>query len=166
MHALANFRAGTLLLLIAGLAPAQPPAAAAPTATGLDRLNWLAGCWSGKNGKFEFREHWMRAAAGVMLGMGRTVVDGRLASFESMRITLDESGTPVFTPKPSGKPEASFRMTRQDDDSIVFENLEKDFPQRVLYRLDPQGALQARIEGVANGTERGIDFPMQRAACN
>lgn len=101
-----------------------------------------------------------------MLGMGRTLMDGKLASFESMRIALDESGRPVFTPKPSGKPEASFRMIRQGEGSIVFENPEKDFPQRVLYRLDPQGALQARIEGVANGTERGIDFPMQRAACD
>lgn len=166
MPALANFCAGMLLLLIAGSAPAQAQAAAAPTATGLDRLNWLAGCWSGSNGKFEFREHWMRAGGGVMLGMGRTLVNGRLASFESMRITLDASSTPVFTAKPSGKPEASFRMIRRHDDSVVFENLEKDFPQRVLYRLDPQGDLHARIEGVANGTERGIDFPMRRAACD
>ena len=54
------------------------PAAASADAASLDGLNWLAGCWFGRNGKFEFREHWMRAAGGVMLGMGRTLMDGKL----------------------------------------------------------------------------------------
>ena len=158
-----------LAALLAGIlaAPAVSQTAGdGNAASALTQLNWLAGCWSGRNGKFEFREHWMRAEAGLMLGMGRTLMDGKLASYESMRITLDASGTPVFTPKPSGKPEANFRASRQDANAVVFENPDKDFPQRVLYRLSPEGNLMARIEGTSNGRDRGVDFPMQRATCD
>ncbi len=148
-----------------GFVPRPAPPAATDAASSLNNLAWMAGCWAGKNGRFEFREHWMRPAGGVMLGMGRTLMDGKLSSTEAMRITLDEAGTPLFTPKPSGKPEATFKAIRFDAGSIVFENPEKDFPQRVLYRLGADGSLQARIEGQTNGRERGIDFPMQRASC-
>ena len=37
-----------------------------------------------------------------------------------------------------------------DEDSVVFENLGHDFPQRIVYRRDVD-RLTARIEGEADG---------------
>ncbi len=144
---------------------ARPVRAGAAPESPLTALTWLAGCWFGRSGKMEFREHWMRPAGGMMMGMGRTTADGKVASFEAMRIELDATGTPVFVAKPSGQPEASFKMLKSDADGIVFENPAHDFPQRVRYQLKNDGSLFARIEGTKDGKTRGIDFPMRRASC-
>jgi hypothetical protein len=36
----------------------------------------------------------------------------------------------------------------------------------VIYRLQPDGSLIARIEGTVKGQARGIDYPMRRAKCD
>jgi hypothetical protein len=71
----------------------------------------------------------------------------------------------VFFAKPSDKPEASFRSVKSDATSIVFENPEHDFPQRVKYQLKTDGTLDARIEGNLKGRDARIEFPMRRASC-
>jgi hypothetical protein len=40
------------------------------------------------------------------------------------------------------------------------------FPQRVLYRLQSEGRLHARIEGTVKGACKGVDFPMKRVSCD
>ena len=48
---------------------------------------------------------------------------------------------------------------------MIFESLEHDFPQRVIYRLTPDGRVAARIEGMIDGRPEAIDFPLQRTRC-
>jgi hypothetical protein len=48
---------------------------------------------------------------------------------------------------------------------VVFENPRHDFPQRVAYRLDPDGVLQARIEGQRGEETAVVQFPMRRVRC-
>jgi len=145
---------------------ARPERTAAATDAPLASLNWLAGCWFGSNGRTQFREQWMRAAGGVMLGMGHTTtMVGKMLSFEAMRIELDATGIPVFVAKPSDQTEASFKSVKYDATSIFFENPTHDFPQRIKYQLKADGTLDARIEGVLKGREARIEFPMRRASC-
>lgn len=68
--------------------------------------------------------------------------------------------------RPSGQPEASFKLVKAENKEIVFENLQHDFPQRIIYRLQPDGSLFARIEGTSRGKARGSDYRMKRAQCN
>lgn len=144
---------------------ARPSRPATANESPLNRLSWLAGCWTGKNGKMEFREHWMRPAGGMMMGMGRTLVDGKASQHEAMRIEIDASGTPIFIAKPSGQTEGTFKLAKSEGNQFTFENVSHDFPQRVIYQLKADGSLHARIEGTLNGKARGIDFPMRRANC-
>jgi hypothetical protein len=46
----------------------------------------------------------------------------------------------------------------------VFENLEHDFPQRIIYRRNQDGSLTARIEGDRGGRIVGMDFHFQPKA--
>jgi hypothetical protein len=48
------------------------------------------------------------------------------------------------------------------ENSIVFENLAHDFPQRVGYQLVGPDSLMAWIEGPRNGKMKRIEFPYQR----
>jgi hypothetical protein len=42
-------------------------------------------------------------------------------------------------------------LVKKTDSSVVFENLEHDYPQRIIYSLEPSGDLRARVEGIRGG---------------
>lgn len=127
-------------------------------------LSWMSGCWRQESPSRTVDEVWMAPAGGGMLGMSRTLSKGRIVEYEFLQIRA-EGGRLVYIAKPSGQPEASFTAKTIGTRDVVFENLSHDFPQRIIYRLQPDGSIAARIEGTANGTPRGIDFPMRRVAC-
>jgi hypothetical protein len=148
------------LLLLPGFARAQEKAFT------INDLAWLKGCWSlSRNGR-ETTEHWLKPAGGTMLGISRTVADGKTVEFEFTQIRQDANGVIVFIAKPSGQPEATFKMIKGNANEVIFENPQHDFPQRVIYRLQGDGSLLGRIEGVSKGKERAVDFPMMRVRCD
>ena len=134
------------------------------TGVRLDQLAWISGCWEGRGGNRISIEQWMKPAGGLMMGMSRTVVNDKVTEYEFLQIR--QQGADLFyVARPSGQSEASFKLIRGSSREAVFENPEHDFPQRIIYRLQPDGSLLARIEGKNNGSERGIDYPMTRATC-
>jgi len=130
----------------------------------IDRAAWLAGCWRRQTANRVVDEQWMAPAGGVMLGMGRTVIDGALREFEYVRIT-DVNGALVYHAEPSGQKPADFKAKSITDEELVFEDLAHDFPQRVRYRRVAADSMVARIEGTMNGKERSVDFPYTRVRC-
>ena len=134
--------------------------------TSVSDLAWLSGCWeSNRNGR-EINEQWMKPAGQTMLGMGRTVSKGKTVEYEFVQIREDGDGSIYYVAKPSGQSEASFKLIKYQNREATFENPEHDFPQRVIYRLEPDGSLFARVEGTSNGKARGFDYPMKRGQCN
>jgi len=57
-----------------------------------------------------------------------------------------------------------FLSTSLGERSVVFENLQHDFPQRIGYNRTRDGLL-AWIEGPDNGKTHRIEYPYRRAAC-
>lgn len=154
------------LLLCTGL---SSPAMAQAPAGGLERLGWLSGCWareSSARAEAGSGEQWMAPAGGSMLGVSRTIRGGRTVEHEFMQLRKAADGRLAYIAKPSGQAEASFPLLSQGETEAVFENLQHDFPRRIIYRLPPEGRLLARIEGLRGTALRGIDFPMRRVACD
>lgn len=153
---------------LAAQAPTGAPAAsavpAAPRALTLAPLQWLAGCWASEIDEPGSGEVWLPAAGGTMLGMARTLKGGRTVQFEFMQLRESATGL-VFVAHPSGQAGTRFAALEASETSAVFENPGHDFPQRVIYRLLPDGRLAARIEGLRNGELRAVDFPMRRGPC-
>ena len=137
----------------------------AADAAPLDQLSWLTGCWADSAGEPGTGEQWTTLAGGSMMGMGRTVKGGKLLTYEFMRIADGEDGKAMFHAQPAGKPPASFTAITLNATEVVFENLQHDFPQRVIYRYEAPSTLRASIEGMRNGALKRIEFPMVRAAC-
>lgn len=151
----------TIVLLLIGCA-----ASAQTEKRSVNDLSWLAGCWEANRNGREINEQWMKPSGGTMLGMGRTVADGKAREYEFLQIREEQDGAVYYVARPSGQPEASFKLVKSENKELVFENPQHDFPQRIIYRLQPDGSLFARIEGTANGKARGFDYPMKRASCN
>jgi hypothetical protein len=125
----------------------------------------MAGCWRQEAAGRTVDEVWMTPGGDAILGMSRTVANGRAVAHEFMQIRSGADGV-VFVARPSGQAEATFRLIRSGERELVFENPTHDFPQRVIYRLSSRDALVGRIEGSENGKTRGVDFPMRRVACH
>ena len=134
---------------------------------GVDALIWLAGCWQGGDADRIIEEQWMAPRGGTLIGMSRTVAGDRTAEHEYLQIRQQADGV-FYVARPSGQTETSFALVSEAarlSTEAVFENLQHDFPQRVIYRLQPDGSLLARIEGAKDGVIPGVEFPMKRATC-
>lgn len=155
-------RAVIVGLLLALVVPAN---GAEPGRPKIEDLAWLAGCWAADGAEPGSLEVWMPPAGGSMLGMSRTIRRGKMSAWEFIRIAQQDDGSIEYIAKPHNQEGASFRLISTDAKALTFENATHDFPQRVIYKLAGDGVLQARIEGTVNGTAKGIDHPMKKAAC-
>lgn len=127
-------------------------------------LAWMTGCWVTQAGKVTIEEQWNKPAGGQMMGISRTIRDGKVAFSEFMRIDTKGAAI-VYTPRIGTRAAAvEFMLTSQTATEVVFENPAHDFPQRILYRKDGDG-LFARIDGVSQGKARAEDFPMRAMPC-
>jgi hypothetical protein len=120
------------------------------TGSALSRLSWMAGSWASDSAGVHVEEHWTGPSGGMMLGMHRDLKNGRAVSFEFLRIEGDSTGI-RYLAQPRGRPAFPFPMKSIGDGSVMFENKDHDYPQRILYWLDKDGALHARTEGVIKG---------------
>jgi len=155
-------RLRSLALGVTCIGALLPSSARTAGTADLSALAWLAGSWGSDDGKTQTEEHWIAPKGGSMLGLHRDVRGDRTVSFEFLRIEAKPEGT-VYIAMPQGGPATSFKLVERRGASsdrlpepggqkrAVFENLEHDFPQRVLYWLSEDGALHARIEGVQGG---------------
>lgn len=139
---------------------------ASASAVEVESLAWLAGCWQPEKGDAGSVEHWLAPAGGTMFGVSRTVKNGKTVEFEFMQLRTNAEGKLVFIALPSGQKEATFVASDVSESAVTFENPAHDFPQKVIYRLQPEGRLVARIEGTRDGKARGMDFPMKRVSCD
>ena len=146
--------AGTTLLVSATALHAQ-------TQYPWSDVAFLSGCWSGTMGSLDMREQWTELEGGVMFGTTRYYRDGALVDFEFA--TMSEiDGAITLWPYPGGnRSPRGFPLVRTEGE-VVFENMEHDFPVRIIYARDGADALAPRIEG-RDGSSRG--WTLRRVAC-
>lgn len=133
----------------------------------VDDLGWIAGCWeindTAKNRVVS--EQWMKPAGGVMLGMARTVRNGKVVNYEFTRL-IEKAGSVFYVAKPSqNAAETFFKLIRSSANEAAFEDPNHDFPQRIIYKRDGD-KLAARIEGTNDGKQLAIDYPFTRTKCD
>jgi hypothetical protein len=126
---------------------ATPAAAEGQAVTPLDFVAFMSGTWcsSPDSRGTIIEEHYTRPSANIMLGVSRFLRDGVTVSYEFSRIEAGDEGV-VLTAMPSGQTPTLFPLRDASPDRVVFENLDHDFPVRVIYRRSDTG-LVARIEG-------------------
>ena len=132
------------------------------TSPTVEQLAWLSGAWEGMAGKASLEEHWTPVAGGTLFGVSRTIVGGKTVAFEFLRIEARADGI-LYVAQPNGRPPTDFKLIKLEGLSVVFENLAHDFPQRILYRKNADGTLDARVEGERNGQLSGLDFHFRPA---
>jgi hypothetical protein len=152
---------GVILGAAGGALAAQDGGAKKAT---IAQVGWLAGSWEAPMGSGTFEEHWTKPAGGSLVGMGRLLMTDRTAMIEFMKITETKDGLVmgVTQCQPEPKPEVPFTCTKADKDECVWENPKHDFPTKITYRREKDGAMTARIEGP--GGANPVDFRFKAAA--
>jgi hypothetical protein len=145
-----------LLLTVSDVVPAQ--------ATHSYKLGWLQGCWAMVNQERAIEEQWMAPRGNTMIGSSRTVQGTSLVGYEFMMIREQGNGY-AFEVRPSGKAPVVFNSSTLTDSSVVFENPQQGFPQRIGYRRDGENAIYAWIEGGRDGEMRRVGFPYRQVVC-
>jgi Domain of unknown function (DUF6265) len=154
-----NGRLSAVLTIVAALAVevvAQQP-------QGIQRVAWLRGCWEMSTPDRTVEEQWMVPRGGSMMGMSRTVRDGKLVAYE-MVLIREERPALAYEAHPSGQPVATFLSTTISPSQVVFENPSHDFPQQIGYQLK-EDALLAWIAGSQSGKSRRVEFSYKRVTC-
>lgn len=131
---------------------------------GVERLAWMTGCWETKSPQGTVEEHWLAPRGQTMLGLGRTVREGRTTEYEFVVLEKRDDRL-AYEAHPSGQPPAVFLSREVGEASVVFENAQHDFPQRVGYQQRGPDSLLAWIEGSRDGRVRRIEFPYTRVPC-
>jgi len=148
--------AAAMLLVLAGQGGATQ-------SSGIQRAAWLQGCWELTSPGRSVEESWTAAKGGTMIGVSRTIRDGKTAAYE-MIVMREEGERLAYEAYPSNQEPAIFLSTRISESELVFENPEHDFPQEVGYRRSGD-ALLAWIRGTQEGKDRRIEFPYVRTRC-
>lgn len=133
-------------------------------ARGIRRLAWLQGCWESDSTDRAIEEHWMAPRGNAMVGVSRTVRGEALTEYELV-IIREQGEQLAYEAHPSGQPAAVFWSRSISDSTVLFENPQHDFPQRIGYERTGPAALLAWIEGNHQGRVRRIDFSYRRAPC-
>ena len=128
----------------------------------IGELEWLAGSWSGRQGDTVTEEHWIEPKGGLMLGVNRSVRGTGKAAFEFLRIA-ETDGTIVYHASPGGRAATPFTLIKASNRQAVFQNLENDFPQRIIYRRQGD-TLTVRIDGTIKDEKRKMEWKWTRQA--
>lgn len=133
----------------------------------IENLAWVSGCWASENKEknSSVSEFWTNVAGQSMLGVGRTIKNGKTIDYEYLRIIQDDKGIFYIAKPKANAEETPFRLTKMTANEAVFENPAHDFPQKIIYRLDGTN-LFARVEGNNKGKPMGFDFRMSKTKCD
>lgn len=146
------------------LATSMPACAGRGESPRIEQLAWLSGCWELTLPERTVEEHWLAPRGQAMIGVSRTVRNGRMTEYETVVLRVQENQF-AYEAHPSGQPSAVFVAREATDARVVFENAEHDYPQKVGYERQSTDRLSAWIEGTQSGQVTRVDFPYRRVPC-
>jgi hypothetical protein len=156
------FRMSILILLYAATGMAQ---SSAKPDSALTPYGWLAGTWQAIDGPMQVEERWTVPAGNMMTGMGRTMKNGNTVFFDFFRIENRKRGI-VYVAQPKGQPPTDFELVSTDPNKLIFENLQHDFPKRIIYTREANGNVTARVEGTPEQAKMAEEWRYERVACD
>lgn len=127
----------------------------------MKKLEWIVDKWISKSNESVTIETWEIVNDSLFSGNSVTSESGKEVFTEKLKI--EKRGNDIYyvadvahNPAP-----VSFKLMSLSDTTVVFENLEHNFPKRITYQNE-NGSLHAWIEGPAkDGEWKKIDFFMQ-----
>ncbi|MFY7900600.1 MAG: DUF6265 family protein [Chitinophagaceae bacterium] len=130
----------------------------------IKKANWLLGTWENKSQRGNIFETWTKINNQELFGKSYMLKEKDTIVFETIQLVQEQNNVwyiPTVTNQNNNMP-VKFSAKIVEDNTIVFENLQHDFPQLISYTKINADSLVAEISGIKNGMERKQKFPMKR----
>jgi hypothetical protein len=145
------------VLVFGAIADAQPKPS-------IDQLSFMSGCWAFSSSDGRTEEYWTKPAGATMIGLSRVVAGGKTVFTEYTQIREDGGVLTMFVQLGLAKSTTAFRLTKLSAEEAVFTS-DLEYPNRLIYRREKDGSLNARTEGTKGGKPQSEAFPYRRASC-
>lgn len=130
----------------------------------IKKANWFIGDWENASDEGSFREIWTKTNDSVYSGISIVVIEQDTVFYEN--VSLEQKKDSVFynvSVKGQNKDQAvSFYLTSSDNDKLVFENPNHDYPSKITYSKVSKDSIVAEIFGLKDGKKITESFPMSR----
>ena len=144
---------------------ALPVMGSAQTGPSMDDLAFLHGSWSLKTVKGRIVESRKKinqtCFEGISYSIGHSGDSTLLETVKLQKL----NGAIFFIPTGYGEGNNStiaFKLISAENNTFIFENIEHDFPTRIVYRSVSDDKILAWIEGSINGKLKKIEYPYSR----
>lgn len=123
------------------------------------QLNELAGLWIASEGPLLYEE-WRMVADQSFTGRSFSINVGDTFQLEAMRMALHEDKLHFFARVPGQNldQEVRFALVSEEPGCWTFENPSHDYPNRIIYRIDSDTSLYARIENMKGNKKKEFRF--------
>lgn len=131
----------------------------ANTCDSLSFVKSLLGSWELNRGGQVITESWYRVSDQTIEGKGVVYESGIIKSSESLRI-MEMSNSVFYLAKVShNKLPIAFILSQCSDNLLIFENIEHDFPKRIVYSMTSKNSL---VVNVSDGSSKSFKLHYKR----
>ncbi len=129
-----------------------------------EKMRWLLGSWRRETERSVTHETWRRLSDHTFEGESvRISKAGGDTTFTESLLLAEMQGELFYLPKVAENPiPVAFKAVAFEDDQIVFENVEHDFPQRITYKQPAADSMTCIIAGPVDGKDRQVSFDFTR----
>jgi hypothetical protein len=119
---------------------------------GLEAFQWLLGDWVAPGESRTAHESWERTDRDTMTGIGSSESrqTGETRVTETLRLVARDGRVFYVATVPHNPGPVAFEMVEHDQDRFVFENLQHDFPNRIVYENLDNERLRVTVSGTAS----------------
>jgi hypothetical protein len=126
-------------------------------------FKWLEGKWQGKvNDSTYIFENWNNVNQELIKGTGGMCIHSDTVFSEKISIYKEDNNFYYRADVSENEEPIDFLYKPNENDSVVFENLQHDFPQRIVYYYKTLNKLYAHIEGTIEGKYRKEIFEYEK----
>lgn len=126
---------------------------------------WIVGNWKTSLPKGYIIESWSKENDSTLKSISY-IIKPNGDSILQEKVNLEYSnGNTFYIPVVNGQNDnqpVTFKLIKNQNNELVFENPEHDFPQRVAYKLISKNKILAWIEGKIKGEFKKKKFEMER----
>lgn len=128
----------------------------------LSSLKWMLGNWESKNEEGTLYENWDKVNDSTYNGHAFAIsTDGDTTFSENAKVIL-RNGQIIYSVTVNNEETTDFTLV-DIEEQAVFENINHDYPQRIIYKKMPNDSLFARIEGTVDGADSFEEFRYGKA---
>lgn len=127
----------------------------------LQPFAWLLGDWHADEGNNTMHESWIEVSPLTFEGQGQTQskTSSQSVTREFLRL-VDMQGQIYYVAKVAHNPlPVAFKLSQCSTSSAVFENSGHDFPQKIVYQIDPENRLMVTV---SDNNDKGFSIMFDR----